>query len=425
MTPPRPVSWHVARWGDEPFTRGGWSYLRPGGSPDDRWKLAEPVDDRFVLCGEAVGTDQPAMVHGAWESGRRAAAWCIDRTQKGQTVLVLGAGIAGLSAARAMAEAGVPCLVLEARDRIGGRVHTIDMPGSPSEPCVRVDAGAAWLQQFPRNPLAPMMRSLGATLVGSDFNAPREAAADGAVGDVAAALAHFRRAAAVASAAADVSLAAVRAAMPGAVDPALQYAIDADVVLETGAGLDDTSARWFFAEDGVGSDDHYIGEGYGVLAEHLAAGLDIRLEHTVTAVRWDGTGVTVALRDRAPINAARCIDALPLSMLHARSPQLVPGLPPAHRKALSRIGFGVCEKVLLRYESRWWPVPASGYFRWFDAPASWCEWADLTDGCGAPVVAGFVAHDAVARHHHGRTDEEVAAAAHEVLTRWAQSVRSE
>ena len=419
----------MARWGDEPFTRGGWSYVRPGGSPHDRWTLAEPIDDRFVLCGEAVGTDQPAMVHGAWDSGRRAAAWCIDRSQPGDSVIVLGAGIAGLSAARALTDAGVPSIVLEARDRIGGRVHTIDLPGSPGASNVRVDAGAAWLQQFPRNPLAPILRSLGATLAHSDFNAPVEAAAHGAVGDVAAALAALADAAALATSASagagDASLSAVRDAMPVALDIALQYAIDADVVLETGAGIDDTSARWFFAEDGVGSDDHYIREGYGVLAADLARGLDIRLAHEVTGVHWDDNGVTVDLRDRSPFAATRSIDALPLSMLHAGTPQLTPGLPAAHIDALARIGFGVCEKVLLRYESRWWPVPASGYFRWYDTPASWCEWADLTDGCGAPVVAAFVAHDAVARHHHGRNDAEVAAAAHDVLTRWAESVRSE
>ncbi|HEY7883259.1 MAG TPA: FAD-dependent oxidoreductase, partial [Streptosporangiaceae bacterium] len=41
-----------------------------------------------------------------------------------ERVVVVGAGIAGLTVANALAQAGVPCVVVEARDRIGGRLHT-------------------------------------------------------------------------------------------------------------------------------------------------------------------------------------------------------------------------------------------------------------------------------------------------------------
>src|SRR3979411_919909 len=43
-------------------------------------------------------------------------------------VIVVGAGIAGLAAARALAETGLSTLVLEARDRPGGRIHTLPEP---------------------------------------------------------------------------------------------------------------------------------------------------------------------------------------------------------------------------------------------------------------------------------------------------------
>ena len=51
----------------------------------------------------------------------------VDGTSSQQTadVLVLGAGIAGLAAARALAERGIHPLVLEARDRVGGRIHSL------------------------------------------------------------------------------------------------------------------------------------------------------------------------------------------------------------------------------------------------------------------------------------------------------------
>ena len=63
-------------------------------------------------------------------------------------VAVIGAGAAGIGAARRLREAGaVSVLVLEARDRVGGRVHTIAPAGFP------LDRGAEWLHSADRNPL--------------------------------------------------------------------------------------------------------------------------------------------------------------------------------------------------------------------------------------------------------------------------------
>ena len=424
---PDAISWHVARWGDDPFSRGSWSYIRPGGSPADRWLLGEPIDDRFVLCGEAIGTDQPAMTHGAFDSGERAAKWCLSAMRPGERVVVIGAGLAGIGAARTLRDAGVDAVVLEGRNRIGGRVHTVQLPGRRGDPPAIADAGAAWLQQFPRNPFADLARSLGATLVPTDFHRPLAAAAHRPVGDVAAALEQLRVAAGDATNGHDdVSLGVVLAAMRGFDPVAMQHAVDADIVLETGAALDDTSARWFFAEDGVGNDDHIIGGGYQVILDHVAAGLDIKLDRSVTRVAWTASGVTVAsVGDDGlaeTMFADRCICTIPISLLQRGEPVLLPGLPPKHRAALARIGMGVVDKVVLRFATRWWPVPPHDYFRWYDAPANWCEWVDLTEVCGAPVVAAMIADDAVVRHHRGRTDAEIAAAATAALYRWADSV---
>ena len=86
------------------------------------------------------------------------------------------------------------------------------------------------------------------------------------------------------------------------------------------------------------------------------------------------------------------------------------------------ITVGLVEKVILRFDERWWPVAPSGYLRWYDSPASWGEWLDLTDGVGAPTVAALVAGDAVRRLHHGRTDAEVAMAVADALRAWALAV---
>jgi len=63
-----------------------------------------------------------------------------------ERVVVVGAGIAGLTVASALAHGGVECVVVEARDRIGGRLHTVDLAGSP------VDLGGSWIHTPIGNP---------------------------------------------------------------------------------------------------------------------------------------------------------------------------------------------------------------------------------------------------------------------------------
>ncbi len=70
-------------------------------------------------------------------------------------VLVVGVGIAGLTAANALTHAGVECVVLEARDRIGGRLHTVDVGGSP------VDLGGSWIHMPDGNPMSAFARLAG------------------------------------------------------------------------------------------------------------------------------------------------------------------------------------------------------------------------------------------------------------------------
>src|SRR5580692_11566023 len=70
-------------------------------------------------------------------------------------VVVVGAGIAGLTVANALTQAGVECVVLEARDRIGGRLHTTDLAGSP------VDLGGSWIHTPVGNPMRAFAQSAG------------------------------------------------------------------------------------------------------------------------------------------------------------------------------------------------------------------------------------------------------------------------
>jgi monoamine oxidase len=381
-----------------------------------------PIDERFVIAGDATNPTQPSMTHGAWLEGRRAAAWAAEIGVPGERVVVIGAGFAGLGASSALRELGVDVVVLEARERLGGRANTVQLGDT------MVDVGAAWLQQLPQNPLARLAESLGLATVPTDFNAPLAAAVDGTPGDVAAALsalaAHLEKASATASLA-DVLPGYLHRLSP-ADRRAAQQAIDVDVDLENGAPFAELSARRVLSEPGVGDGDAWLPGGYIGLVDHLAVGLDIRRGHVVRAIRWGVTDVTVSVVDAAgdavDLVADRCICTVPVWLLPEI--ELRPGLPDAHRRALSDLAVCIVHKVVLQYSRRWWPRDATGnnYLRWYDSPVNWGEWLDLSDHSQTPTVAGLIAGEAVSREYDGRDDDAVIASAHASFVRWAAAV---
>ncbi|KAL6506821.1 Polyamine oxidase 2 [Orobanche hederae] len=83
----------------------------------------------------------------------------VRRSTASPSVIVIGAGFAGITAARALHDASFQVTVLESRDRIGGRVHTDYSFGFP------VDLGASWLHGVSKeNPLASVIGRLGLPL---------------------------------------------------------------------------------------------------------------------------------------------------------------------------------------------------------------------------------------------------------------------
>ncbi len=73
--------------------------------------------------------------------------------------IVVGAGVAGLSAARLLARAGRRVVVLEARERVGGRVFTDRTDGHVT------DRGASWIHGITDSPVAAAARAFGMPMV--------------------------------------------------------------------------------------------------------------------------------------------------------------------------------------------------------------------------------------------------------------------
>ncbi|MFV3288270.1 FAD-dependent oxidoreductase [Pseudomonas sp. NY11955] len=402
----RPTAWHVTHWSSDPFSLGAYSALLPGGTPQHRTALGQVLHERLVIAGEACNAGAPAMTHGAWNDGLRAAEAALSAGAR--KVIVIGAGCAGLAAAQRLRAEGIDCTVLEARGRTGGRTHTVELGG------VKADEGAAWLQHFAENPLAAVALQHGLACIETDFSCPLAAASDGDLPDVDAAwIALTKRLDRRLTLAEAINRYMVT--LEPAHARATQFAIDANLVLEACLPVERLSVS-ALDEEGVGYGDRMLPGGYSELVDLLAKRLDIRLNTPVMRIDWSSTGVKV--NDEV---CDFCICTVPVGVLKAL--HFTPALPETQQQALAHLGMGKLEKVILQFDGRWWPYSRSGYLRWYDQPASWGEWLDLTDAVGKPTIAGLIAADAIERQFSGRTDEQIAMAATEALQAWAAAIR--
>ena len=329
-----------------------------------------------------------------------------------ERVLVVGAGVAGLTVANALAHAGVRCTVLEARTRVGGRLHTADLAGSP------VDLGGSWLHHPVGNPLSAVATAVG--IEGRPGNPwPNVSAFDRGTGrwqspaEVEAGLlaqsAGFER-----------SLGALRAelgprasgaegieaylATTGLSGDALRQArqgLRAGVEADAAAAAEDQSLAWLWTQQEYEGD--YFGNlpagGYASVVNALAAGLDVRADWPVAHVGLTDEGVTVTSAAGQTESGSHVVVTVPLGVLKQRRPSFGPALPPERVAAVDRLGFGRYEKVALKFDRAFWRDAGWSHLVLFPPdPAEPVTWVFDHDAfSGFPVVVAHVLHSAAPR----------------------------
>ncbi len=418
---PEPTGWLVTRWARDPFALGSYSFLAVGATPDDRARLAEPVDATLFFAGEATSTDFAATVHGAFLSGQRAAGQVMDADPDPDTVVVVGAGMSGLAAGRVLRDEGYDVIVVEGRDRLGGRIWTDRRLGPP------LDLGASWIQGTVDNPVAELADTWGIATVATDFDNIAIYDADGrelsgeeqdAVEEL---LEEVLDEATAWAEAQDDDMPLGRA-----IDEALQertlsatdarrldFAANTTIEHEYAADATELSAWWWDDGDQLDGDDVLFPGGYGQVVDRLAEGLDVRFGHVVERVAWGEDGVTV-ITDRGPIEADCAVITVPLGVLQAGRPDFDPPLPAAKRAAVERLGMGLLDKVYLRFPEVFWDadVDVLGYVS--ADRGEWGAFVDLAGVTGEAILLCFNA-GTFARRLEQETDEQIVARAMRVL----------
>ena len=304
--------------------------------------------------------------------------------------IVVGAGISGLAAARLLARAGRRVVVLEARDRIGGRVFSDRSHGRIT------DRGASWIHGIDDSPVAEAARAFGMPMreftVGgyqpdsrplAYFDADGERLDDDAVRRYADDIRTLNAALVdiIADADPDATYADVVEKALAAQDwdaertERVREYNDRRAQEQYGIGMDALGAHGL-DDDTVNGDEVVFPHGYDELTRNFADGLDVRLGHLVSRVHWSPDGVRVDT-DHGTFTAARAVVTVPVGVLHAGDVVFEPELPARHRRALGLVRMNAFEKVVLRFDERFWDAGVYGIRQLGDEGEWWHSWYDI------------------------------------------------
>ena len=321
--------------------------------------------------------------------------------------IVIGAGIAGIMAARTLHDADQSVIVLEARDRVGGRTHTDHSLG------VSVDLGGSWIHGQYGNPLTPLAKQYSIAAGYTDFvNASGTAVmafdADGTLLDAAEYAEGLQLAAGIAthaygSALYDLpkdgacsyrELYDVGLPIPDDLTPAQAkgYYYAAVIRTQYGEAADLAEIDWRLSDEYIqlpGGDLLVYGGGFNAMTDRLAEGLDIKTETVVERISYGADGVTVAT-NRGEFSGARVILTAPLGVLKANVIDFNPPLPLIKQEAIARIGFGNYEKIAFRFPDFFWPRDEQRFnYLTEQEPELFTSWLNTGHYTGEPIIVAY------------------------------------
>jgi len=261
--------------------------------------------------------------------------------------VVVGAGAAGLSAGRALAQAGRRVVVLEAKNRVGGRAYTstrdLDLP---------FDHGAHWLHSGSVNPLVSMAENAGFDI--SRVNPPQRFWHDDGWADTSITTAWQDYV--------DAQWRAIDAAAAISSEPstdlAVRSVIDADVrwldpFLAWFAMLSSVEAAAVSVQDHARYRDTRenwpVPQGLGAVVATLADGLPVRLSCPVTRIDWRGPQPVVDTA-QGQLSARTVIVTASTSVLAGGGIRFAPDLPHWKQEAINALPLGNANKVALRFD---------------------------------------------------------------------------
>lgn len=410
--------------------------MRTGSHPVLIDVLQTSVDGRIFLAGEAtaMASDGSGTVAGAFASGTRVASAVRLEASPGERIAIIGAGIAGAIAASTLVESGFDVIVLEARDRVGGRINTVNAPDWP----IPLELGVSVTASDPADPVTAdlnaarvrterlsggvLLRSAAGTEVtpsaaGRDAVSAAHAWAVREHRDVSLSSALLLSGAVVATEAE-----APPAAPSGEVNEAdrVQHFLDTVVADATGADAREVSALYGLPATllgttptgalpspappgsaeaaGYSQNQSVVLGGYDSIVRRALADVDVALSSVVTQVYRASDRVGIRLITGESIQVDRVIVTAPIGVLKSGDLAFDPPLPAAHQRAIATSGMGDNDSLWLRYDEPFWATDTT---QWsavdHTGTLGIIQWRNLLPLTGEPILVGITGADRARR----------------------------
>ena len=307
-----------------------------------------------------------------------------------ERIVIVGAGAAALAAANELQVRGFGNVVLlEARDRAGGRIWTSSIGDG-----IPVELGATWIHGVRGNPISDIVESNRIATAETDYDnavlydhdgRPAEPVDPVLWGEYMA-LAHEMP---------ESSLADVfeRFAATNAFDDDDRhlwlYSLASMFSHEFGADLSDLSILSYDGPSTMRGGDVVFPQGYSQIIDVLAAGRDIRLDHPVAGIDHSGPTVVVNTESGDSFEADRVVVTVPLGVLKAGAISFAPALPPTMRDAIAALDMGILNRTVLLFDEPFWDRHTEWIGYAGQQPGRWSETLNLYPYLGQPVLAMF------------------------------------
>lgn len=338
-------------------------------------------------------------------------------------VIVVGAGMAGIAAAKMLQEDGYEVVIIEGQNRLGGRIRSEEFEGTI------LDFGASWIHGSKGNPITELVNSYGIKTKDTDYENVQvwDAAGDQMPDKEKEKLFEetgwvFKQAAKHANRQSkDISMEDCINAVLKAEGKLTQREQNAmnwrTTTYEMNAGCDfSRMSTWYGSDKEFGGYDKLFPGGYKQLIEAMAKGLDVRLNTIATTIYY-GEGKVKVETSEDTFEGDYCILTVPLGVLKHNKIGFEPPLPKQKQKAISdKLSMGLLNKVAFKFDKVFWPK--TNHFLGHtsntrgDFPI-FLNWAYYT---GEPFLLGFFVGD-YARQIEKLSDEELMARGNEVFSK--------
>lgn len=276
-----------------------------------------------------------------------------DGNNKNKTIIVIGAGISGLAAAKQLKAEGFNVIVLEAQDKVGGRLRTDRSLG------VAFDEGASWIHGINANPITMLAAQAGM----DTFETVDESRVSYDIGGVLRSAATYDNTETelysiintmMNSGNANQSFETVfNNLYPSKANDRLwQFFLSTYVTFDTG-DLNQLSSLLYNEGEEFSGVEKIATNGYDTIPNYLANGLNVQLNQRVTKI--DYTDAKIKITHNGNISEADyVIVTVPLGVLKANKIQFTPALPNDKQLAIDKIGMNCVNKFLLTWNTAFW-----------------------------------------------------------------------